>query len=391
MQRRLLHAHPPRHENAPESLGANANGPRLLGWLGLFLTLALGGCLAPPPPILVDTPYGNVRAASEAKASEIAGLLRDLAPQVQDLLPGAQRRPIDVWVQDELRVYRHSRRPDSVRGFTLLSDEFRAKRIHLQEDGQSAWYLSHELVHALIGPTWSPLPGVLEEGLGDVVAEFLNPNHAYHIRAHRLMNASAFTDGFLVHVAYSVPDNTRKNRRWERRISTTRIQTADAIPSDTVQKLFSASRRTLHTDWPEIPESFYGLAWLVTSRIVDRHGLVGLHELCLEATRQGHDIIPLEWVLDAAEIEPEELDAAFLTTCFGPRETSAAAYLQSDLYAELIIGLLEPYADKYPSLSALLYWMDPSFQLPDGSQVRVREVPPLRRALRRRWAETTDH
>ncbi len=383
MQRRPLHA--------SSSRPAPARGARLISWLGLFLSLALGGCLAPPPPILVDTPYGNVRAASEAKASEIAGLLRDLAPQVQDLLPGAQRRPIDVWVQDELRVYRHSRRPESVRGFTLLSDEFRAKRIHLQEDGQSAWYLSHELVHALIGPTWSPLPGVLEEGLGDVIAEFLNPNQAYHIRAHRLMNASAFTDGFLVHVAYSVPDRTRNNRRWERRISTTRIQTADPISRDNVEKLFSASRRTLHTDWPEIPESFYGLAWLVTSRIVDRHGLVGLHELCLEATRQGHDIIPLEWVLDAAEIEPEELDAAFLTTCFGTRETSAAAYLQSELYAELLIGLLEPYADQYPSLSALLYWMDPSFQLPDGSQVRVRDVAPLRRALRRRWAETSEH
>ena len=363
--------------------------PRRLILLPTLLLLATG-CLAPPPPILVDTPYGNVRADSEAKATEIAALLRDLAPQVQELLPGVQRRSIDVWVQDELRVYKHSKRPESVRGFTLLSDEFEARRIHLQEDGQSAWYLSHELVHALIGPTWRPLPGILEEGLGDVIAEFLNPNHSFHIRAHRLMNASAFSDGFLVHVAYSVPERGVSNRRWERRIATTRVQTAKSVRAGTIARLFSTSRRDLHQEWPEIPESFYGLAWLVTSRVVERHGLRGLHELCLQATREGHDIIPFEWILDAAEIEPEELDSAFLTSCFGQRETSAAAYLQSELYAELVVDLLEPYRAYYPTLSALVYWMDPAFQLPDGSQVRVRDVAPLRRALRNRWNEPSD-
>ena len=153
--------------------------------LGLFAT----GCLAPPPPILVETPYGHVRADTREKASEVAQLLREYAPQVRSLLPGSQTRAVDVWVQDELRVYRHTSRPESVRGFTLLADEFEAKRIHLQSSGQSAWYLSHELVHALVDTTWKPLPGILEEGLADVVAEILNPDQANHIRAHRLLNA----------------------------------------------------------------------------------------------------------------------------------------------------------------------------------------------------------
>src|SRR5262245_45266834 len=168
-----------------------------------FLAL---GCLAPPPPIVVATPYGEVRASSADKAREVADLLERLAPEVKAILPGAQDRPIDVWVQDELAVYLFHKRPDSVRGFTLLEDEFDAKRIHLQEGGQSPWYLAHELVHALIGSSWAPLPGILEEGLGDVIAEALNPEYEEHIRSHRLLNASAFTGGLELEVVYRQPD-----------------------------------------------------------------------------------------------------------------------------------------------------------------------------------------
>src|SRR5262245_21486383 len=167
-----------------------------------FLAL---GCLAPPPPIVVATPYGEVRASSADKAREVADLLERLAPEVKAILPGAQDRPIDVWVQDELAVYLFHKRPDSVRGFTLLEDEFDAKRIHLQEGGQSPWYLAHELVHALIGSTWAALPGILEEGLGDVIAERLNPEYDEHIRSHRLLNASAFTDGLALEIVFLEP------------------------------------------------------------------------------------------------------------------------------------------------------------------------------------------
>jgi hypothetical protein len=138
------------------------------------IALSAVSCLAPPPPIVVDTPFGEVRAENRETADHVAGLLTRLAPEVRAILPGSQDRPIDVWVQEELSVYRFNRRPESVRGFTLLNEEFSAKRIHLQEDGQSPWYLSHELVHALIGPSWASLPGIFEEGLGDVVAEFVD-------------------------------------------------------------------------------------------------------------------------------------------------------------------------------------------------------------------------
>ena len=147
------------------------------GALGALLTTLLGAaaCQAPAPPVAIETPYGMVRAESEGKAEEVAEMLEVLSPRVKDLLPGTFDREIDVWVQSVLRSSRYGQRATGVKGFTLLAGEFDAKRIHLLEDGELSWYLSHELVHALVDESWSTLPGLLEEGLGDVVAEELNP------------------------------------------------------------------------------------------------------------------------------------------------------------------------------------------------------------------------
>jgi len=335
---------------------------------------------------VVETPYGAVRADSPAKAEEIAGLLEELAPRVQAVLPGSQARPVEIWVQDVLRVYRFNTRPVSVRGFTLLSDEFHAKRIHLQEEGQSPWYLSHELVHALVDSSWRPLPGILEEGLGDVVAEILNPTYASHIRAHRLLNASGFTGGLELTIAYSRPEENRPSRSWDRLTETTRIQVTESLPPETVVRLLGASRSDLHRGWNEIPESFYGIAWLVTARIVERIGLVGLHELCLRATAEGYALIPIEWLLEAAELDLERLDPSFLASCFGPSEMRAAAYLQAESIAEIAIRLLKPYRNGFRSRSSMFSYVRPSFLLPDGSEVRLRSVGSLMDEIYRRWS-----
>ena len=354
--------------------------------LACVFALLASACLAPPPPIVVDTPFGSVRASSEAKAEEVAGLLEELAPRVQELLPGSQEREIDVWVQDELRVYRFHKRPESVRGFTLLSDEFHAKRIHLQEDGQSPWYLAHELVHALIGPSWRTLPGILEEGLSDVVAEELNPNYADHIRAHRLLNASAVTGGFYVRITYSHPDPNLRPREWRRRESASRVQTAESIPLATIQELFTTPRSELHRRWPEIPEAFYGFSWLVVSRITERHGLHGLHRLCEQAESEGLELVPAEWLFAAADIDPDELGPSFLTSCFGRGEMLAAANLQPDLFTELAFDLLRPIQANL-SPRDLLRFVNPAFRLDDGSELRFRFIYPLRDGIYRAWRD----
>lgn len=357
-------------------------------WPFPVLALAATACLAPPPRIVVETPYGDVRAGTRETALEVAEMLETLAPEVQAILPGCQDRPIDIWVQDELRVYRFRRRPETVRGFTLLRGEFAAKRIHLQQDGQSPWYLAHELVHALIGPSWSSLPGILEEGLGDVVAEKLNRQYRGHIRAHRLLNASAFTNGLELEVAYREPLDGVPVLEWPERRRRVVLRTSRAVEPGVLDELFAASRSELQEGWPEIPESFYGIAWLIVSRIVERQGLEGLHQMCLDATAAGHEVVPREWLLRAAAIDPDELDETFLRASFGSRELVTAVYLQPDAFGRAALAALEPLRGRL-DVDELRVLSRPSFVLwGDDEQIDMVRLQPIMEHLERSWRGT---
>ncbi len=363
------------------------------------LALAVGtpACLAPPPPIVVETPFGDVRAENQDTADQIAGLLCDLSPRVQALLPGSQERSVDVWVQEELRVYRHRARPESVRGFTLLADEFDARRIHLQEDGQSPWYLAHELVHALIDEEWSTLPGILEEGLADVIAEELNPEQRIQIRAHRLLNASAFTNGLELEVLFRMPDAgavgaSRDDDLWRERSLELRrrlvLRLADPIDQETARELLTTDRTRLHHRWPEIPEAYYGFAWLLVARIHERSGLGGLFGLCARAREEGHDLVPIEWLLEAADMTLEGLDAAFLARCFRRDEFQRALYLRPEAFTQAALRGLEPLENAVDTRQ-LFFLARPAFVLPDGGRVPMSSIGPVRQEIKRRWSASS--
>ena len=342
------------------------------------------GCLAPPPPIVVDTPFGEVRARSASKASEVAALLERLAPEVKAMLPGAQDRPVDVWVQDELAVYLFHKRPESVRGFTLLEDEFQAKRIHLQESGQSPWYLAHELVHALIGPSWAPLPGILEEGLGDVIAEALNPEYEEHIRSHRLLNASAFTGGIELEVVYRQPE-PGPSRSWSVVRQPCVLRLGPEISPGTLADLLRTPRSELHRRWADIPESFYGISWLIVSRAVERVGLEGLHALCARATDAGLELVPIAWLEEAAALELDELDPAFLASCFDRRAMQTALFLQPEAFAEVLVDSLLPLHGRI-AFGDLFRRARPTIRLANQSEVQVGTYSgPVYRAMRHGW------
>jgi hypothetical protein len=348
------------------------------------MAVLAAGCLAPPPPIVVETPFGEVRAASASKASEVAELLERLAPEVKAMLPGAQDRPVDVWVQDELAVYLFHKRPESVRGFTLLENEFEAKRIHLQESGQSPWYLAHELVHALIGPSWAPLPGILEEGLGDVIAESLNPEYEEHIRSHRLLNASAFTGGIELEVVYRQPDpGTARSWSLVRQPGVLRLGTP--VPPGTLADLLRTPRSALHERWADIPESFYGISWLIVSRAEERIGLMGLHDLCTRASAAGLELVPIAWLEEAADLRLDQLDAAFLASCFDRRAMQTALFLQPEAFAELLIDSLLPLHGRL-GFGDLFRRARPAIRLANQSEVQVGTYSgPVYRAMRHGW------
>jgi hypothetical protein len=352
--------------------------------LGLASLLLLGACAATPPPVAVETPFGVVRAETEDKAVEVAGLLEDLAPRVQEVLPGTCDRPIDVWVQKILRDGSHGERAEGVKGFTLLSGDFHAKRIHLLEDGELSWYLAHELVHAQLDSTWRTLPGLLEEGLGDVVAEMLNEEHAERIRAHRLFTSSGFFGGVLFHLAYQKADAPEGSTAWIE--APIRIEVlGEAVDTD-VHQLLSLSRHSLRKVYREVPEPFYGLAYLVVSRIVERQGLEGLYALCEQADERKLEVVPVDELLAAADLDPREFDPEFLSSLFGEDETRQLLLMQPELFAETVVSYFRAnLGDVSPR--TLLYRVNPSLRTADGELVRLRTLWPVRRKLVELWRD----
>ena len=343
--------------------------------------LLAAACAAPPPPIAVDTPFGQVRAESEVKAEEVADMLVDLAPRLREALPGTRDREIDVWVQSVLRSTRNGERAKGVKGFTLLSGEFNAKRIHLLEDGELSWYLAHELVHALVDESWAALPGILEEGLGDVVAEELSPEYAERIRAHRLFTASGFFQGVLFRLTYHPPGDTEV---WVE--TPMRLQVVDEMADVDVPALLALSRRELRREWGELPEPFYGLAYLVVSRIVERRGLDGLHQLCQDAAEEGHEVVPVPDVLAAAELDPDDFGPGMLAEMFGRAELRQLLMMQPEMFAETIAAYFRAHhADL--STRELLNRVNPCLRSSDGSLVRLRSVWPVRLHLIEDWKD----
>jgi len=362
---------------APSTPG-QPRGRAALACIALAL-LGLGACLAPAPPIVVNTPFGRVRAESQASADGVAQMLIQLAPRVQELLPGSQERSIEVWVQKRLQVYRYQDRPESVRGFTLLSGEFDARRIHLQKDEPSPWYLSHELVHALIDSSWQTLPGILEEGLADVIAEQLNPREGTHIRAHRLMNASAFSGGLRVELIYQ-ESSALSLSPSRSMIRSATLRLIDPVPIHMALQLLGTKRADLHADWDALPESFYGLAWLIVSRI----GVEPLHALCRRAEREGLALVPSAWLLEAAQLDLEQFTPAFLSSCFSQREFKHAIFLQPEAFASAAIQILAPVSDR---LQPELYFplSRPAFNLSNGSQIPLDTTGPMMEHLMLNW------
>ena len=57
---------------------------------------------------------------------------------------------------------------------------------------------------------------------------------------------------------------------------------------------------------------------------------------------EGYELIPAEWLLDAAEIDPDNFGPSFLASCFGKREFLTAIYLQPEAFGQAAIEALEP-------------------------------------------------
>lgn len=350
-----------------------------------MLLLALApACLVAPPQVKVKAQMGVVRADSPHAAQRVAGLLDKLAPQVHALLPDTRRAPVEVWVQRQLAIYSHWEVSAEVPAFTIEG----VGRIHMLEASprELSAALGHELVHALLGESWEPLPAVAEEGLADWVQEQLNPELASSLRADHLAKASAAFDGLALGLWMPARSGTRQVARFT---FLGRPEDSEPLPPPSVA--IRSSGDDGGSFWKPYQVSvsdprLYGLGYLLVARIVERHGVAGLHSLCLRATREGHSEVPSEWLLEQAGLNDDASAwRAAIAARFGSTELMALGRTLVPFLVELVTDELRPRVNAR-SGDEFLWRYHPRLGL-EGAETRVSlaRVPDMQRALRRVW------
>ncbi len=348
-----------------------------------LLLLCLTGCRAAPPPCEASVALGCVRAETPTEAWRVAAQLTELGPRVRDALPGTREGPVEIWVQRKLRLFRGRSESDHTFGFTVVG----TKRIHLRGKSElQRHFLVHELVHSLLGEEWRPLPGVLEEGLADLVATQLVPEAAPRVRTARLLRTAGWLGGGLpaavVLRAPGGPAGSLRTVRWNLSISApggrdAGLSVQDALRISTVALASSGISE-------ETEQILRGLGFLLCDRIVDRGGYPALRDLCLRASREGHSRVPAGWVFQAAGLGPDRADLleAVRAAWVGIDPAEVAAQISDDLVA-VLGGQLRARPDA-ESPREWLATRDPRLDL-GGESLRLAEVEPVVRAIERAW------
>lgn len=349
--------------------------------LASFALLAAAGCGLLPPPAAVSTPYGDVRAARPEEAQELAASLLRLRPLVMALLPDAVERPTEVWLDPALREGE-----DGAAGVAALTSLSQGRiRIGTGAAGIGRdFLLAHELVHAHMGPSWAPLPAIMKEGLCDALACRLVPQDAARARALRLFAARfAFGPQELLLSCAQPAFGGRSGARLA-------ISSPGGTPRGPFEALELEGRGVRLHDGPADEDMLYGYGLLLVERALERIGLQGLHALCERARGTGRELVPLEWVLWAAELdhEPASWQRALAEGLGAPELAALGAHLATGL-AEAIVSATRW---RYPDLDGtrFLAEAEPTLGLRGGDlQLPLADLPELRDALLAAWARQT--
>ncbi len=338
-------------------------------------------CATPPPPVASKHESGVVRAESRVQAERFGDLVSELQPRVVDALPGTLDRPTEVWVQRQLRHRAGPAAPDNVKGYTLIGQDRSRGRIHVRSDTEyPEWFIAHELVHALVGPEWHPLPGVLEEGLCDAVAALLNPHIAPRIRALRAIEASMYFGRMRLVLQHSDPRSPRDLEIWFH------YESGSLGPD--VDELLAYDTLKLKQRFSRVPDALYGLGFVIATRIAERGGIATLHSLCKEATLHGLDVIPSEWLMAAAGLDADADHARAPYELIGPAELLEWMELLPGFHANLVVQLFHPSHQRLTAAD-FLEEIEPRVLLASGESVRLSDVPGFSAEFSRRWREAT--
>lgn len=374
-------AHPlqTRESRAP---AASAPPSRLVA--GALVAL-VGGCTSfggTPPAVAIETRLGTVRADDSATAREAADAYLELAATLADLAPDLQTPAVDVWVQDQVRSASLARSySDRLGGLTLSHGSGGAYRIEVERDRLEE-HLSHELVHAMLGPSWATLPAALEEGLCDSLSMDVTD------RSTRRLSLLAGAARLEVLDATFLFRVRQDGGEWEDRSYDALVEYTPDRPDTSDLGLGEIlALRDLHGGRIADTARIYAVGFTVVQLVRERVGVAGLHDLCVRAGAQGLRSVPAAWILTAAGVRGEADLRSRAERMVAGDAAAVLAWLATPQRGSLVRDLRARSGFETDDADAFFRLVQPRIQLLDGPMFALAELPGLVDWAQSSWGE----
>ena len=276
-----------------------------------------------------------MRGSNQNEAMALSVTLDRLTPELLRTVPNTRSvKGLEVWIQDKPGLYSFPHQSNGEAEGLWAESHDRILLAREADDLERT--LAHELVHASLGEDWLTLPGTLEEGLADQISTQLVPEGAARLRAGRLASAALATGGLGLTLEVELPEQASS---WVARITLSGSRPS-ANPQRDVFRL-AAGLSSTRVD-AAAKRGYYGLAYLLIERIVQRQGLAHLHAMCISAKNQGHSSIPRPWLLAAGGLEdsPEAWRVAALEG-MGPLELRELMRMHPDFVRNAVVEHLK--------------------------------------------------
>ena len=268
-------------------------GPLLACGLALCALACRAPFAEPASPVERLQPWGVAAGSTEADAARVA-VIAETTLAVFEGLPGFRPGPLRLHLNE-------FRRPSEyVVGVSVQPESGTAWAAISPSSPQVEHTTAHEMAHFYFRDVLERFPVVVEEGFCDLAAEQVFPD-------------SPMTEGQVMIAAVSYVNEITiltGGDAWRETLA----YLLEEAP--TIDEALAADGREHLGGGPRQLDLHYGLGLVIARRI----GLAGLVALSERARDEGLDTVPVDWIREAAGIEPpsqENLRALFAAAMGG--------------------------------------------------------------------------